>query len=119
MGSPTLSRLLTLVSAPLIWFGHFVVCYAIVALACASPLREQRILGLHAAQFGVALATLIAGALILLITVLRWRRWRHQSGPDAEISRFFAVNTLLLCAISLMAMLWVAFPTFILPPCAS
>lgn len=117
MGSPTLWRLLTLVAAPLIWFVHFVVCYAIVALVCASPLRQERILGLHGAQFGIAVATLMAGALILLVAVIQWRRWRP--GPDAQISRFLAVNTLLLCAISLVAMLWVAFPTLILPPCDS
>ncbi|MBZ2205671.1 hypothetical protein [Massilia soli] len=119
MGSLTLRRLLALVGAPLIWIVHFVVCYAIVALICASQLSEQRIMGLDAAQFGVAVATLVAGALILSIAVASFRQWRNPPGPDVEISNFFAVNTLLLCAISVLAMLWVAFPTLILPACVS
>lgn len=119
MGSLTLRRLLTLVGAPLIWMVHFVVCYAVVSLVCASQLGEERVMGLSAAQFGVAVSTLIAGALIFGIAVTSLRRWRNPPGPDAEISRFFAINTLLLCAISVMAMLWVAFPALMLPPCAS
>lgn len=119
MGSLTLRRLLTLIGAPLIWIVHFVVCYAIVALTCASQLGEERVMGLNAAQFGVAVSTLIAGALIFGIAATRLRRWRNPAGPDTEIGRFFAINTLLLCAISVVAMLWVAFPTIILPPCVS
>lgn len=119
MGSRTLKRLLTLVGAPLIWIVHFVVCYAIVSLVCASHLSGERVLGLNAAQFGVAISTLIAGALMMMIAVASLRRWRNPPGPDAEISTFFALNTLLLCAISVLAMLWVAFPTLMLPTCAS
>jgi hypothetical protein len=118
MGSLTFRRLLTLVGAPLIWMVHFLVCYAIVSLVCLSQLGEARIIGLNAAQFGVVVATLVAGALIFSIAVTSLRRWRNPPGPDAEISRFFAVNTLLLCAISVLAMLWVAFPTLMLPTCA-
>lgn len=119
MGSLTLRRLLTLVGAPLIWIVHFIVCYAIVGLVCASQLSEERVMGMTAAQFGVAAATLIAGALMGSIAVTNLRRWRNPPGPDGEISSFFAVNTLLLCAISVLAMLWVAFPTLVLPTCAS
>lgn len=119
MGAPTFKRLLTLVSAPLIWIVHFVVCYVIVSLVCAMQLTEARAIGLNAAELGVAAATVIAGALIVGIAVANGRRWRDPPGPDPDISRFFAAATLLLCAISLLAMLWVAFPTSILPTCAS
>ena len=119
MGSLTLRRLLTLVGAPIIWIVHFIVCYAIVGLVCASQPGAARIMGMNAAQFGVAVATLIAGVLMVSIAVTSLRRWRNPPGPDAEISSFFAVNTLLLCAISVLALLWVAFPTLVLPTCAS
>ncbi|MFC0253652.1 hypothetical protein [Massilia consociata] len=119
MDSSTLKRLLTLVSAPLVWIVHFVVCYVIVALVCASQLDETRFIGLNAVELGVAASTLLAGALIIGIAVVSQRRWRHPPGPDPDISRFFAISTLLLCAISLLSMLWVAFPTSMLPTCAS
>lgn len=115
----TLKRLLTLVGAPLIWIVHFVACYVIVSLVCASPPDEYRFIGLNAAELGVAASTLLAGALIIAIAVASQRRWRHPPGPDPDISRFFAIATLLLCAISLLSMLWVAFPTSILPTCVS
>lgn len=119
MDSSTLKRLLTLVGAPLIWFVHFVVCYVIVSLVCAAQLTEARAIGLNAAELGVAAATLLAGALIVAIAVAKLRRWRDPAGADPEIGRFFAISTLLLCAISLLALLWVAFPISLLPTCAS
>lgn len=119
MAFPTLKRLLTLVSAPLVWIAHFLACYVIVSLACASQAREVRVLGLEIVALGVAAVTLVAGALIIGVAVASWRRWRRPPGPDPDIDRFLAVSTLLLCAISLLAMLWVAFPTSILPTCAS
>lgn len=115
----TLKRLLTLAGAPLIFIVHFVVCYVIVSLVCALQLSQARVIGLNAAELGVAAATLIAGALIVSIAVTSRRRWRSPAGPDPEISHFFAGSTLLLCAISLLSILWVAFPTSILPTCAS
>lgn len=119
METSTLKRLLTLVGAPLVWIVHFVVCYVIVSLVCASQLAAARIIGLNAAELGVAVSTLVAGVLIVGIAVASLRRWREPPGPDPDINRFFAVATLLLCAISLLSMLWVAFPTSILPTCAS
>lgn len=119
MNSSSLKRLLTLVGAPLIWIVHFVVCYVIVSLACAAQADRSRFIGLDAVELGVGASTLLAGALIIGIAVASQRRWRHPPGPDPDISRFFAVSTLLLCAISLLSMLWVAFPTLMLPTCAS
>lgn len=119
MDSLTLKRLLTLIGAPVIWIVHFVVCYVVVALVCALQVSEARIIGLNPAEFGVAAATLIAGALIVGLALTNLRRWRNPPGPEPEMSRFFAVNTLLLCAISLLALIWVALPTAMLPTCAS
>ncbi|UVW29270.1 hypothetical protein [Massilia sp. H6] len=119
MDTSTFRRLLTLAGAPLVWMVHFLACYVIVSLACASSLHEVRVMGLSAVQLGIAASTLVAGALIVMIAAPRLRDWRHPTGPDPELSRFFAISTLLLCAISLLSMLWVAFPTSMLPTCAS
>jgi hypothetical protein len=119
MVSPTFKRLLTLVGAPLIWIVHFVACYVIVSLVCASQPGQARFMGLPAALLGIAAITLIAGALIVWLAVASWRRLRRPPGAEPDISRFLAISTLLLCAISLLSMLWVAFPISMLPPCIS
>lgn len=117
--SLTLQRLITLVGAPIIWMVHFLVCYVIVALVCALQLTEARILGLDPAELGVSIATVLALLLMGGIAVVNLRKWRHPSGPDPEMSRFLAANTLLLCSLSALALIWVAFPTVILPTCAA
>lgn len=116
--SRTLQRLITLVSAPIIWMLHFVTCYVIIALVCALQLTDSRVMGLDPGKFGVATATVIAAVLMAWIAVTNIRKWRDPPGPDPEMNRFFAVNTLLLCAISLLALAWVAFPAAVLPTCA-
>ena len=114
-----MQRMITLVGAPIIWMAHFVICYVIVALVCALQLNDARILGLDPAQLGVAIATALALLLMGGIAAVNLRTWRHPSGPDPEISRFFAANTLLLCSLSAVALIWVAFPTALLPTCAA
>ncbi len=117
--SLTLQRMITLVGAPIIWFAHFLACYVIVALVCALQLADTRLLGLDPAELGVVIATALALLLMGGIAVVNWRRWRQPPGPDTEINRFLAANTLLLCLLSALALLWVAFPTALLPTCAS
>lgn len=117
--SLTLQRLITLVGAPIIWFAHFLGCYVIVALVCALQLTDARLLGLDPAELGVVIVTALALLLMGGIAAVNWRKWRQPSGPDPEMSRFFAANTLLLCLLSALALAWVAFPTALLPTCAS
>ena len=117
--SLTLQRLITLIGAPLIWMAHFLVCYVIVALVCALQLTDANLLGLDPAELGVAIVTALALLLMGGIAAVNLRKWRYPSGPDPEISRFFAANTLLLCMLSALSLLWVAFPTALLPTCAS
>lgn len=117
--SLTLQRLITLVGAPIIWMAHFIVCYVAVSLVCALQLTDSRVLGINPAQFAVAVATLLALLLMGGMAAVQFRKWRHPSGPDPEMTRFFAANTLLLCALSALALVWVAFPSVVLPACAA
>jgi hypothetical protein len=117
--SLTLQRLITLVGAPVIWMAHFVICYIVVSLVCALQLTETRIVGMNPAQFGVAVATLLALLLMGGMAVVQFRKWRDPSGPDPELTRFFAANTLLLCGLSALALVWVAFPSVLLPACTA
>lgn len=117
--SLTLQRLITLVGAPIIWMAHFLACYVVVALVCALQLTDSRILGMDPAQLGITIATGMALLLMGGIALVQFRKWRYPSGPDPELTRFFAANTLLLCGLSALALAWVAFPSMVLPTCAS
>jgi hypothetical protein len=117
--SLTLQRLITLIGAPTIWMAHFVICYVLVSLVCTLQLTDSRILGMDLAQLGVAITTLLALLLMGGIAAVQFPRWRHPDGPDPELTRFFAANTLLLCGLSALALVWVAFPAGVLPACAA
>lgn len=110
----TRNHLLSLVSAPLIWAGHFLLCYLLVSLACA--------LGMPGAKAGIAMFTLLALALIGFSAWSNYRKWkfsRHGGTPDAPLHTFFALNAMMLCAMSAVALVWVAFPAALLPVCAA
>ena len=90
--------------APTVWLVHFTVVYVLASVAC------ERLVA------GVAAATVVALLLFAAVGLIDYRRWRALgSGQEAFVS-FVSV---LLCALSALAALWVAYPAFILPPCAS
>lgn len=109
----TRNHLFSLVSAPLIWAAHFLVCYLLVSLACALDYGGMR--------SGIAVATAIALALIALAGWSNFRKWttaRRGASTDAPMDVFFSLNALMLCAMSALALVWVAFPAAMLPLCA-
>lgn len=108
----TLNRLTSLVTGPLTWAVHFLLCYLLTALACA--------LGFGGVRVGIGVFTLIALGLIGYTALTNFRKWRQtRNAPGADIDAFFALNTLMLCALSAVALLWVAAPAAMLPPCAA
>lgn len=110
----TRNHLLSLISAPLIWAAHFLLCYVLVSLACA--------LGLPGVRTGIAIVTAVALALIGFAAWTNLRKWvqaRHTPTPDAPLAAFFALNALLLCGMSALALVWVAAPSAMLPLCAA
>lgn len=117
--SLTLQRLITLIGAPAIWMAHFLICYVLVSLVCALQLTDTRVLGMNLAQFGIAVATLLALLIMGGMAAVQYRKWRYPTGSDPDLTRFFAANTLLLCGLSALALVWVAFPSAVLPACAA
>lgn len=110
----TRNHLLSLVGAPIIWGAHFLACYLLVSIACA--------LGLAGARTGLALLTAIALALIAFAGWSNYRKWSRakQAGTqDAPLHAFFALNAMMLSAMSALALSWVAFPSLMLPVCAA
>lgn len=116
-----LDHLASMVAGPIIWSVHFVVCYVLVSLACALGWPEARVLGMNPAQFGIALASLVALGLLAYTAALnveKYRRAPTDASGNYDISAFIALNSVLLCALSAVALVWVAFPTLMLPTCA-
>lgn len=123
----TRENLLAMVSAPLIWAAHFVACYVLASIACAYDFSGARL--------GIVLVTALALALLAGIGLSNWRKWNrarqthsanlraaHAHHPDQggnNLGIFFAVTSMMLCALSAVALIWVAFPAALLPPCAA
>jgi hypothetical protein len=102
----------TLVLAPLVWMLHFVAVYVLVSLVCSSGAALA-----HLVPGGVALATAGALGYFAYAGLASYRARRLSAAGDG---RFFIASTgLLLCGLSALGTLWVAFPAFVLPPCAS
>lgn len=115
-------HLASMVAAPIIWSVHFVVCYVLVSLACMLGWSEARLLGTTPALAGIALASLAALVLLGYTAALNIEKYRRapkdESGAN-DISGFIALNSVLLCALSTVALVWVAFPALMLPGCAA
>lgn len=89
--------------APAVWLAHFTLVYAAASVAC------ERLVPAVAAATAAALALYLGAALV------DWRRARAAPG-GAEL--FVSRMNVALCALSALATVWVAYPAFVLPPCA-
>ena len=90
--------------APAVWLVHFTLVYGVASVACE--------------RLAPAVAAATAAALVLYAgtAMVDYRRRRRTTdGAAALVSR----TNLLLCALSALATLWVAYPAFVLPPCAA
>lgn len=109
----------SMIAAPLIWAVHFVICYLLVSLACLLGWNQLRP-GINPADIGIAVVTLAALILLGLIAVMNYEKYRDFPGDGSsgdDMSCFFALNSILLCGISTVALIWVAFPVMMLPTC--
>jgi hypothetical protein len=113
-----IESLWTLFTAPVIWAGHFLVCYVAAAFACA------RGFDLGPIRLGIAGITVLAVAGILLAGVLAWRQWGfgtgdppHDQGTRHDRLLFQGFATLLLCGLSTVAVIYQALPALFLSDC--
>ena len=116
------NSLLSLVSAPVIWAIHFLLSYIIVSLACRDGETGTWAAGLTSVEASVGALTLVAVALLVYIGIVNYEKWQRarQTGlPGDDMSGFFALSSVLLCGLSAVAVIWVAFPAFMLAPCAA
>ena len=111
------------IAAPIIWALHFLFCYIYAAIYCEKAGRSA---ALGDVRIAVAVATLLALAGIGLSTRPLWRvRGRSLTDDDFEFEhntpeerhRFLSHVALMLCALSAIAVLYVAIPVFYLTSC--
>lgn len=117
-----IESLWTLFTAPVIWAAHFVVCYAGAAVYCARAATLG--IGLDGLRVGIAAATVLALAGIVVAAALAWRQWGFGTGdpphdrstrPDRLLFQGFA--TLLLAGLSGVAVLFQAMPALFITDC--
>jgi hypothetical protein len=99
-----------------LWALHFTLIYAINAVACERGLEGATLLGLPWVPVLVVLATLLV--LLPLALLLRGAagRLRTAEGGEAEpdFSRWFTAAS---AAYAILAVLFQAAPSLVLPPC--
>lgn len=117
-----IESLWTLFTAPTIWAGHFLFSYVAAALFCAK--RDLVPLGFSAVRAGIGVATVIALVLIVASAWLAWRQWGfgtneppHDDPSHHDRSRFQGFATLLLCALSFVAVVFTAMPVMVIAEC--
>ena len=111
------------IAAPIIWALHFLFCYVFAAIYCEKSGREA---ALGDVRIAIAIATAVALAGIGLATRHLWDvRGRSLTDDDFEYEhntpeerhRFLNHVALMLCALSAIAVLYVAIPVFYLTSC--
>jgi hypothetical protein len=117
-----ITSLWTLFTAPVVWAVHFLACYVGVAVYCA----KRGELGFGVVQAGIAAATLVALAMIVLSAWLAWRQWGfgnqdlpHDDPTARDRTLFQGFATLLLSGLSFVAVVYVALPLLFIDGCAT
>ena len=108
----------TLIVPPSVWAGHFLFCYLWVAISCAKQGAFPRFPAAFVA------GTLVALAIIVASGVIAWVQARgpgdappHDDSTDVDRLRFLATATLLLAALSFVAVIFTAAPALMLKDC--
>lgn len=113
--------LLLLAASPTIWAAHFLGCYLTAAVWCAKAGRLSVLGGVRWAIVGFTVAAL-AGIVFIGIRGLR----RHQLGSATvphdfdtpeDRHRFIGFSTVLLSALSMVGVIYVALPALFFETC--
>ncbi len=118
----TEDTLWTLIAAPTIWGFHFLISYFYAAYRCApnadtfKPIYDVRIV--------VGVVTVVALVLIGLTFRRAWREWRrkgagvrHDRDTEEDREHFLEFSTLLLAALSFVAVAFEAMPVLLITDC--
>ena len=114
------ASLVKITAAPVIWAGHFVVCYALYATSCAKgwPVGDIR-----AGLLWFSVAAMLG---ILWTGWQAWRQWdpektgdfADRGGRAEDRHHFLGHAALLLSVISFLGVAFVTLPLLLLEGCA-
>lgn len=117
-----IETLWTLFTGPAIWAVHFLFCYVWAAIYCAK--RDQLQFGMIFVRGGIGVATVIALVLVAAGGYLAWRQWGfgvnnppHNKPTEDSRTLFQGFSTLLLSALSFVAVVFTALPTLFIQAC--
>ncbi|MCJ8142251.1 hypothetical protein MKI84_04915 [Ancylobacter sp. A5.8] len=112
-------NLWTLITPPTVWALHFLFCYVAGAIICA---RYPGALG--ELRLSIAAGTVLALGLILAAGAQAYRHWGfgsdlppHNEPTEDDQQHFLGFATLLLCALSAVAVLFGAMPALFIAEC--
>lgn len=118
----TNQSLWTLTTAPLLWAAHFLLSYCTAAIYCAKLADPRRSLG--PVRVAIAIYTVVALAGIGVIGWAGYRRHSHgdkaapqDAATPAARHRFLGSSTVLLSALSAVAILYAALTVIFIGTC--
>lgn len=108
----------TLIVPPTVWAVHFLFCYLWVSVSCAKMGAFPRFPVAFLIGTGIALLVILASG------VIAWVQARgpgdappHDESTDTDRLRFLATATVLLAALSFVAVIFTAAPAIMLTDC--
>ncbi|MDB5550479.1 MAG: putative rane protein [Rhizobium sp.] len=117
-----IESLWTLFTAPVIWALHFVVSYGAFSVYCAKA--SVAAFSFDTLRAALASVTVAALAVIVMAAWLAWRQWGfgvhdppHDEPTHDSRTLFQGFATLLLSALSFMAVLYGALPLIFIEGC--
>ncbi|PTQ07412.1 hypothetical protein CLG96_17875 [Sphingomonas oleivorans] len=106
------ATLWTMIVPPSAWAAHFLACYLLAAITCAKLGRTAPVDRTHLIVGGF---TLLALLVIAASAFIAWAQRRiegdpppHDDSTDEDRLRFLATATLMLAALSAVAVIYVA-----------
>lgn len=102
-----------LLGAPVAWTVHFMVCYGLMEVGCATGWDGHAVAGLNGVALAVLVATLLTVPAILAATLVAHRLSPCARGGHAHIRQ----AGLVLSGLFLLAILAETVPVLVLRPC--
>jgi hypothetical protein len=114
---------LLLLAGPVLWALHFMAVYLVAEAACSAGDSTAEVLGLPWLSFVTVVATVVAAAATLILSVVAWRYWRARTDDPTgwiagdERNAGLALGGFLLGLMFTVAILFVGLPAAFLDPC--
>lgn len=118
----TTDSLVTMIAAPTVWALHFLLCYILVAVACAP--NEDLFKSITGARIAIAVATVAGLAFCFFAGLRAWREWKaaggeppHDKPTEHDRERQMELASVLLSALSFLAIVFTALPVLLVADC--